>query len=64
MDLLRDVEQVGHVQQRGRLLAHGPHHLGVTVAQGRHRDPAGEVEILPAVGVPHARAIPSDEASG
>ena len=55
VDLLRDVEVVGDVQQRGGLLAHGPDHLGMAVAERRHRDAAGEVEVLLAIRVPDAR---------
>ena len=53
LGLLRDVEEVGDVEQGRRLLAHRAHHLGVAVAERGHRDAAGEVEVLLAVGVPH-----------
>ncbi len=52
-----DVEEVRHVQQRGRLLADRPgHHRD---GSGRARSPRcrGEVEVLLAVAVPHPRAL-------
>ena len=59
--LLRDVKQVGHVEEGRRLLAQGAHDLGVAVAERGHRDPAGKVQVLLAVRVPDPRPLPSHE---
>ena len=61
MRLLRDVEDVGHVQERGRLLSDGAHHPWMAVAERGHGDAAGEVEVLLAVGVPHPQPSPAHQ---
>src|SRR5207253_2289266 len=62
VDLGRRVEQVRHVQQRPRRLLDGAGHAGMAVPERHDREPRREVEVLPAVGVPHAQALAADEA--
>ncbi len=61
LGLLRDVKEVGHVDEGRRLLAQGAHHLRMAVAERRHRDPAGEVEVFLAVRVPDPRTLSSHQ---
>jgi hypothetical protein len=59
--LLRDIEEVRHVEQRRRLLAHRPHHPRMGVPERGDRDAPGEVEVLLAVAVPDPHPVSPDQ---
>ena len=52
------------MDQPARLLAHRRDHARMAVAEVRDRDPAEEVEVLVALGVPQARALAAHELDG
>ena len=64
MDLRHVVVEVRHVQQRGGGLADGARHAGVGMTERGDGQAGAEVEVLAAVGVPHAHAIASHEHEG
>jgi hypothetical protein len=58
------VEEVAHVHEPARLPADGLDHRRVAVPELHHRDPSQEVEVLVALVVPQARALPAHELHG
>ena len=58
------VVEVADVHQPPGLLAHGRHDARVAVADTGHRDPAEEVQVLVALGIPQARADTAHELDG
>ena len=51
------VEEIAHVHQLAGLIADGPGHLRLAVAQDANRDPGQEIQIFLAVFIPEAAAF-------
>ncbi len=49
------------MHEAARLLSHRLHHGRVAVAQLDHRDSGEKIEVLVALGIPQARALPAHE---
>ncbi len=61
LGLLRDLVEVGDVQQATCLLGDRADQLGVRVAETGDGDPGGEVQVLPSLEIPEPRAPPVRE---